>query len=79
MEYLQDFFCWLLVINLSLYLASAAATMMAKSMMGNIIKKLYGISEIDATLTVYRFLAAYKLLIIVFIFSPWLALLIMAR
>ena len=79
MEYLQDFFCWLLVINLSLYLVSAVATMMAKSLIGNLIKKLYGISEMDGLLTVYRFLAAYKLLIIVFIFSPWLALMIMAN
>jgi len=72
------FFGWLTVINIGIYLITAIALMAMRSFAYRLIAKLFGISEEEVVKTSFKYVAAYKLLIIVFCFAPWLALTLMA-
>ncbi|MBT8127879.1 MAG: hypothetical protein KJP15_10365 [Gammaproteobacteria bacterium] len=57
--------------------ATALASLRLHDFMSSIHEKLFGLRQDTVHKAFYTYLAAYKLLIIVFNFVPWLALILM--
>jgi len=74
---LREFLFWWLVVNVGIYLVTAGGTMMARDRIARLHVKLFGVEEATARKAMYGYVAAYKLLITVFAFAPWLALVIL--
>jgi len=75
-EQLQDFFFWCMVVNSGVYALTAVATTIFRDFICAINKKLLGLDEESSLRSMQRYLATYKLLITVFNFTPWIAILI---
>jgi hypothetical protein len=71
---LQDFLLWCLLINCGIYLLSLVGVLSLRGFMCKIHKMLFGISEETASKVIYQYLAVYKLFIVVFNFTPWIAI-----
>jgi hypothetical protein len=76
-EQLQEFLFWCLVLNVVIYTFTALATLLMRNFMSSIHEKLFGLSQEAVHKAFYTYLAAYKLMIIVFNFVPWLALILL--
>ena len=72
------FFGWLTIVNLGIYLITVLAIFAMREFVYNMNAKMFGISKEDVATTSFSYVGAYKLLITVFCFAPWLALKIMA-
>lgn len=77
-EILRNFLFVCLVINLIIYIVSVIAIFIARNLICALISKTFGISEGDVQRGNLKYIANYKLLIIVFNFTPWLALIFMS-
>ena len=75
-EMLQGFFFWCMMVNCVLYAFTAIAVVVLRDFVCTIHKKLFGFDEEAVLTSVQKYLATYKLLITVFNFAPWIALLI---
>ncbi len=75
-EMIQDFLLWCLLINLGIYIYSVIASILLREFMARTHEKMFGVSKETAFKAIYTYLAAYKLLIIVFNLVPWLAMVI---
>jgi hypothetical protein len=73
---LQDFFFWCMVINAVVYTVTAIAVIVLKDFVYSMQRKLLGVDDEMIAAATYRYLSTYKLLITVFNFTPWVALLI---
>lgn len=73
---LQDFLLWCLLLNLGIYTFSVIASIVLRNFMAATHEKMFGISKETAYKAIYTYLAAYKLIIIIFNFVPWLAMVI---
>ena len=78
LEKMQEFLFWCLLLNVAIYTLTALATLLLRNFMSSIHEKLFGLSQQAVHKAFYTYLAAYKLLIIVFNFVPWLALVLMS-
>lgn len=78
LEKLQEFLFWCLLLNVAIYSLTALATLLLRSFMSSIHEKLFGLSQETVQKAFYTYLAAYKLLIIVFNLVPWLALVLIS-
>jgi hypothetical protein len=76
LETLKSFFFWCMIINLAIYLVTALAAVGFRGFICRLQTRLLGISETTALNAIYAYIAAFKLLIIVFNFTPWIALLV---
>ena len=76
LEQLQDLFFWCMVINSGIYALTAIAVVVLRDFLCRIHKKIFGLDEEAVLKSVHRYLASYKLLITVFNFAPWIAILI---
>ena len=77
LEKLQAFLFWCLLLNVAIYTITALATLLMRNFMSSIHERLFGLSQETVQKAFYTYLAAYKLLIIVFNLVPWLALILM--
>lgn len=76
-EKLQEFLFWCLLLNVAIYTVAALASVLLRDFMSSIHEKLFGLCQDTVHKAFYAYLAAYKLLIIVFNFVPWLALVLL--
>ena len=76
-EQLYAFLSWCLVINLVLYALSAIGIIGFPGLIYRIQGKWFDMSKQTMGKILYGYLAAFKLLLIVFCFTPWLALALM--
>ena len=76
LERLQDFFFWCMVINFGIYIFTAIAVFLFKGIICWIHDKIFEFEEETTIKSIHRYLANYKLLITVFNFTPWVAILI---
>lgn len=76
MELLQRFFFWCMVVNTGVYAFTAIAVLVMRDFVCRIHKKLFGLDEETVIKSIQNYLATYKLLITVFNFTPWIAILI---
>ncbi len=73
----KEFFMWCTIINLGLFIWSAIMCMVAKDWIQRIHGKIFGLAPETINAFLYGYLGAYKIVFIVFIFVPWIALVIM--
>lgn len=74
---LASFFGWCLVINLGFYLVTAMSLMFLKATVRNVNQRLFGISEERIMQESFAFLGRFKLAIILFFLTPYIALRLM--
>jgi len=77
LEVLKAFFFWWFIIDMAVYLFSVIMVLLLKDWMSGLHTKLFGISETVAKEVIYRYIATFKIMVIVFNFSPWIALVIL--
>lgn len=77
LESLQSFFGWCTVINSAFYLLWLVTIMGARQWLVSRHAKWFALDPKDVQLSLYRLLAMFKVMLLVFNFTPWLALLIM--
>ena len=75
-EILQRFFFWCMLVNIGIYAFTAIAVLVLHDFVCKIHKKLFGLDEETVFKSIQKYLATYKLLITVFNFAPWIAILI---
>ena len=73
---LTTFFMWCTILNVALLLLSSLMCICAGDWAYRIHSKLFSISRETFNVVIYSFIALYKLLVIVFILIPYIALLI---
>ncbi len=73
---LTTFFMWCTILNVALLSLSSLMCICAGDWAYRIQSKLFSISREAFNVVIYSFLALYKLLVIVFILIPYIALLI---
>jgi hypothetical protein len=76
---LQDFFFWCMIVNVGIYLLVVVAWLSLRDFYTNILMKVYGLDELIIKKGVYTYTANYKLLITIFNFTPWIAILIIKQ
>lgn len=75
---MTTFFGWMTIVNLGIYLLTVGALAVMRGFVYRTNVSLFRISEDEVANTTFKYVGAYKLLIIVFCFAPWLALKLMA-
>ena len=75
-ETLQEFFFWCMLVNTGIYAVTAIAVLLLRDVICKIHKKMFGLDEETVCKSMHMYLAAYKLLITVFNFVPWIAIMI---
>lgn len=73
---LQAFFYWCMIINSVVYAVTALALLFMKGFVIEVNARIFGIDEAESQRTMQVYMANYKLLITVFNFTPWLALML---
>ena len=75
-EVIEKFFLWCLIINTGIYAVTAITVLLLRDLYCKIQEKLFGLDEKEVMRVTQQYLATYKLLITVFNFTPWIAILI---
>lgn len=78
MALLKEFFMWMTVINFGLFMWIAIMCMLCKRFIQRIHGRLFGLNEDAINACLYGFLGFYKIVFIVFVLVPWIALTIIA-
>ena len=78
METWTAFFGWCTVINLGIYILSVTMLSLMRNFAYGMQAKVFAVSTEDAARISLHYIGAYKLLITVFCFAPWLALKLMS-
>ena len=76
LQTLEQFFFWCMVVNAGIYALSAIAVVTLKGFVHNVHRRLFGLDDEAIDKLVVNYLGNYKLLITVFNFTPWVAILI---
>jgi len=74
---ITEFFGWALLLNFVFYVLTAVSLVTFRGLVVRLNTKLFAISESDVTAASFRYLATFKLLVLVFFLSPYLALRLM--
>lgn len=72
------FFGWLTIVTIGIYLITVVALGLMRGFAYRLNARIFGISEEEVGNTTFRYVGAFKLLITVFCFAPWLALKLMS-
>ena len=71
---LTDFFMWCTLINLGFFLWTALMCLCCKNFIYRVHGKMFGLSQDTTSSMLYGFLGLYKIVFIVFVLVPWIAL-----
>lgn len=74
---LTEFFKWMTIANFVLFFLSFLLSMVMKGIILSMHSKMFGVSEATVQNVIYGFFGIFKIFIIVFNFTPYIALLIM--
>ncbi len=75
---LTEFFGWSTLINCAMFLLATVAVIGFRDTVASIHSKLFGIDPTQLPAAYFRYLANYKITIIVFNLAPYIALKIMS-
>jgi len=75
---ITEFFGWCTIINLSIYVISALCIAVFKNKTVNIFRKSIGVQPCELPSLYFKYLSAYKVAIIMFNLTPYIALRLMA-
>ena len=73
---LQDFFLWCMLVNTAVYAVTAIAVLVFRKFVYIIHEKIFGLDEKAVNESIHRYLATFKLLVTIFNFAPWIAIMI---
>ena len=76
LDILQDFLFWCLVLNMGLYTLSALGMYFFREVFYKIIQTVFPFDDDTLAKSFYNYVANYKLLVTIFNFVPWLAIMI---
>ena len=71
------FFQWCFVFSMAFYAITVVFSIFARDFMFNVHKKMFNIQRESFDIIIYSYVGLFKILITVFIFVPWLALLML--
>lgn len=71
------FFGWLTLVNIGIYLITVVALSIMRDFAYRTNARIFHIAEEEVGKTTFKYVGAFKLLITVFCFAPWLALKLM--
>ncbi|MCU4677134.1 hypothetical protein N7931_15980 [Catenovulum sp. 2E275] len=71
---LTQLFMWMTIINIIILLVSTIASALLKSVIYQLHGKLFNLDEKQVSLVIYQYLAHFKVFMIVFNLTPYLAL-----
>ncbi|MEM8793759.1 MAG: DUF6868 family protein [Pseudomonadota bacterium] len=77
LDQMTQWFGWMLAINLIMYAAACAVVIGAPGWLERIHGRMFEMESADLRRLYIGYLATYKILLIVFSFTPWLALQLM--
>ena len=77
-ESTTEFFGWLTIANIGIYVLTAVGIASLRGFMVSMNTRIFGIAADDVRRMSFAYVAAYKLAITLFAFTPWLALKLMA-
>jgi len=77
-EALRAFFGWCSVINVGLLMISGISIVLLRGPVSRIHAKMFKLEEKNLSLVYFKFLAQYKMAILIFNIIPYFALLIMS-
>ena len=72
------FFGWCTVVNVGVYIITVTALWLFRGLAYRINARIFALDEADVARIAFQYVGAYKLLITVFCFAPWLALKLMS-
>lgn len=76
-EALTLFFRWMTLLNVGIMVVAALLCAMMKNFIAAVHGRMFGISPEALKITLYAWLGIYKIMVVVFCLTPWLALEIM--
>lgn len=71
---IQEFLQWSLIVNLAIYIISIVLVLTLRDFMCKMHGKLFGLSEESVKKIVYLYFGIYKIIIISFNLTPWIAI-----
>lgn len=77
LEQLTEFFKWATIIGLSFYVFTALMIILAKDFIVRMHSKMFHLEKQTLILVLYSFLGGFKILLLLFILVPYLALLML--
>jgi hypothetical protein len=78
LEAITTFFGWTTAVNIALLLFSSIALVIARGSVSRIHGRMFGLETVDLSRAYFQYLAQYKIAIIVFSLTPYVALKLMA-
>jgi hypothetical protein len=75
-ELIREFFGWMVAINVVLYIWSAVMCIVGRKYIQKMHGKWFGLSPEAINAFLYGYLGVYKVVFLVFVFVPWIALLL---
>lgn len=78
LETVTAFFGWTTVVNFGLLFISAIAVITMRATISKIHGKMFGLEAADLSRAYFQYLAQYKIAVIVFSLTPYIALRILA-
>lgn len=72
------FFGWCTVVNIGIYMLTVIALTFMRGLVYRTNARIFGLSEDDVARISFQYVGAYKLLLTVFCFVPWVALKLMS-
>ena len=76
LETLEKFFLWCLIINSAVYVITALATLVMKEFLYGVHRRMFNMDREAVDQATQKYLSNFKLLITVFNFAPWVAILL---
>ena len=76
LEALRSLFFWCMIVNFGVYMITAVAILAFRDLAVKLQTRIMGVDEVTARRAIYYYLAGFKLLVTVFNFAPWIALVI---
>lgn len=76
-EMMRQFFGWITLINLVLFIFTAVMCMTMRGLIQRMHGKMFGLSDEAINAFLYGYLGIYKIVFITFNLVPWIALTIM--
>lgn len=75
-DQLTEFFKWMTIINISLLLLSTLLVYLLRNFMYRIHSQIFNLSPEQIAIVAYSYLGMFKILVIVFNITPYVALLL---
>jgi hypothetical protein len=78
LEAITAFFGWTTVINFALLFVSSITVIAARESIARLHGRMFGLESVDLSRAYFQYIAQYKIAIIVFSLTPYIALKLMA-